>query len=141
MEEFKVGDKVLCIHGHSTSLKSGNIYTIKTINSFSAFCLEEVDHSCWGSFRFSKVVDNKNVTTKVSEHLTNNPCISAEVITTTKRKVIRNSSLKLGSTTIFSSIRDNGDGKINIGCSVYTVKQLKDFALQVLEIADVLDET
>lgn len=66
-----------------------------------------------------------------------NPCIMPEVI---KRRIKPHSSLRMNGTTILQNIIPYSDGVLSIGGSVYTSDHLRDFARQLNEIADVLEE-
>lgn len=70
MSDFKVGDRVKCIHadGYDGILVEGDIYTVESIQSDGSWVhLQGVDHTGNFSWRFEKVEDTITVTLPISD--------------------------------------------------------------------------
>lgn len=123
---FKVGDLV-------REKSRGGLYEIAEVSGTMGVKFVGVPGIHWGpNFQLLKSFEGATVT--------NNPCIVEEVVTTTKRKIVDGSKLKLGGNTIFGCVRPYGHTTVTMNGSIYYASQIREFTKQLNEIAEVLEE-
>jgi len=124
---FKAGDEVRKKHFGTYEMEIGSVHTIKAVDTYGNLQMEGNDSRWWSSKNFE--LTSKN----------NNPCITTEVVTTTKRTLV---AAHLCGHYWVKPTQFNGTRLVQLrGDNQLTSVGLRNLARQLNEIADVLDET